>query len=164
MAEKMKPCPFCGEDSVLMRPKRDNLIWGWLRKPAKDGYLAMCGNPSCYSKLHSFAIDPADAVAEWNAMCEAANKPMPCPICGADPFAERAGNGRFFICSNIECGFAKHCIPNPDMNAAAREWNKMISERNYLYNHPNDGVLKTKCMIENTPVVHEEFVNFLGGE
>lgn len=163
MAEEIKPCPVCGEESVLMRPKKDNLIWDWLRKPAKDGCLVMCGNPSCSSKLHSFAVDPADAVAEWNAMCEAANEPMPCPECGEAPSAAQARNGHFFICSNTKCGFVKNCIPNPDMNAAAREWNKMISECGFLYNHSNS-VLKTKCMVENTPVVHEEFVNFLGGE
>lgn len=87
----------------------------------------------------------------------------PCPVCGEAPFAAQAGNRYFFICSNMKCGFAKHYIPNPDMNAAAREWNKMISECGFLYNHSNS-VLKTKCMVENTPVVHEEFVNFLGGE
>ena len=55
MAEEIKPCPFCGEESVLMRPtKRGNLIWDWLRKPAKDDCLVMCGNPLCSSKLHSF--------------------------------------------------------------------------------------------------------------
>ena len=167
MAEEIKPCPFCGEESVLMRPtKRDNLIWDWLRKPAKDGCLVMCGNPLCSSKLHSFAVDPADAVAEWNAMCEAANKPMLCPHCGAEPYLAGAGgdgNNYFYICSNYKCGFAKHCVPSPDRDTAAKEWNKMISECGHLYGPPN-GVSKIKCVVENTPVVHEEFVDFLGGE
>ena len=154
MANEIKPCPVCGEESVLIRPKKDNLIWNWLRKPAKDGCLVMCGNPSCSSKLHSFAVDSADAVAEWNAMYEAANEsPMPCPVCGEDPFAARAGNRCYFIiCSNINCGFTRHCIPNPDKNAAAREWNKMILEGDYLYNAYPNGISKTKCMVDNTPV------------
>lgn len=169
MIKEIKPCPVCGEESVLMRPKKDDLIWDWLRKPAKDGCLVMCGNPSCSSKLHSFAVDSAGAVAEWNAMCETANKLVPCPVCGAEPLETIDPNnlhGYFFICSNLKCGFAKHCAPNPNRNAAIKEWNEMISVCEHLYSP--GGISKVRCtaenIAENTPVVHEEFVSFLGGE
>lgn len=81
----------------------------------------------------------------------------PCPVCGAEPIETISPNnshGHFFICSNLKCGFAEHCIPNPDRDVAIKEWNEMISACEHLYS-PNRASI---------PVVHEEFVSFLGGK
>lgn len=93
----------------------------------------------------------------------------PCPVCGAEPIeiiSPNNSHGHFFICSNLKCGFAKHCIPNPDRDVAIKEWNEMISACEHLYSPI--GISKVRCtaenIAENTPVVHEEFISFLGGE
>ena len=86
-------------------------------------------------------------------------EPKPCPVCGKKPLQltpldsvwetliEEYEPGYLLMCSNKECNFSQHTDSYHYLDSAITEWNHIC--RHYR---------------ANIPVVHEEFVSFLGGE
>lgn len=86
-------------------------------------------------------------------------EPNPCPVCGQKPLGltpfdsvwekltEEYEAGYLLMCSNKKCTFTQHTESYHYLDSAITEWN-------YICRHYR----------ASTPVVHEEFVSFLGGK
>lgn len=88
----------------------------------------------------------------------------PCPACGGRAIVVNAakesviwdmlgdkqrGSGTIIMCGNARCNSTMHSFSEESVDIAIQKWNEMFVPKD-----PSD----------LTPITHEEFISFLGGE
>lgn len=88
----------------------------------------------------------------------------PCPVCREEAIVvnaakesviwdilgdERRGSGTIIMCGNARCNSTMHSFSEESVDIAIQKWNEMFIP---------------KCPSDLTPITHEEFISFLGGE
>lgn len=118
MSEKLKPCPFCGEDAAHIETSyfRDTLIY--------------CENCDAYFTVDSYAADEHDVIEAWNRRAERTAKVdfVHCIDCAYwmdkcvylnDGRIRKYVDGEKFVGSNEDINVGSKCLYDKDLGGYA---------------------------------------------
>ena len=153
----LKPCPSCGEPAAMIMS-------------ASGSFYAMCNNVRCkFNRFARVSLTKQEAAMRWNNICRRyiesrVEEVKRCPVCGGRAIVvnavkdsvvwdilgdDRRGSGTIIMCGNARCNSTMHSFSEESVDIAIQKWNEMFIP---------------KCSSDLTPITHEEFVSFLGGE
>jgi len=153
----LEPCPSCGEPAAMIT----SAAWS---------FYVRCNNVRCkFDRFARASLTRQDAAIQWNNICRRyietrVGETKRCPICGERAIVVNAvkgsvvwdilgdkqrGSGTIIMCGNSKCDSTLHSFSEESVDIAIQKWNKMFT---------------STCSSDFTPIIHEEFISFLGGE
>lgn len=153
----LKHCPACGEPAAMIMS-------------AAGSFYARCNNVRCkFDRFARTSLTRREAAMQWNNICRryiesSVEEAKRCPACGGRAIVvnavkdsvvwnilgdERRGVGTIIMCGNARCNSTIHSFSEDSVDIAIQKWNEM-----FIPKHSSD----------LTPITHEEFISFLGGE
>ena len=120
MNEKLKPCPFCGEEPQLI--------------DAGTYYFVHCFNELCEISPFTQEHDtPEDAINEWNSRPEKITmngELKSCPMCGSAAELIKFFNGSY----SVDCSNSYKCLTIEKENYSTKQeaidaWNTRVEDK-----------------------------------
>lgn len=153
----LEHCPACGEPAAMIMS-------------AAGSFYARCNNVRCkFDRFARTSLTRREAAMQWNNICRryiesSVEEAKRCPVCGGRAIVvnaikdsvvwdiledERRGFGTIIMCGNARCNSTIHSFSEDSVDIAIQKWNEMFIP---------------KYSSDLTPITHEEFISFLGGE